>query len=95
MGWYSYDWAISAFRAVQPERLLDTREGAQVGYSGAKPAADQVVELQVTAVGASQLDADTAAVVLNVTGTEADAPGYVTVWPCGAPRTVGSPENDD
>jgi len=28
--------------------------------------------------------------VLNVTGVGADAPGYVTVWPCGAPQPNAS-----
>jgi hypothetical protein len=31
-----------------------------------------------------------AAVVLNITGTEATADGYVTVWPCGVPRPTTS-----
>ncbi|MCA1683593.1 MAG: fibronectin type III domain-containing protein, partial [Actinobacteria bacterium] len=74
----------AAFRSLSPERLLDTRSG--LGYVGDKPAAGQTVELQVTGVGVSLLPADASAVVLNVTGVQATANGFVTVWPCGSPR---------
>ncbi|MGE0879367.1 MAG: choice-of-anchor D domain-containing protein [Acidimicrobiia bacterium] len=66
---------------LNPERLLDTR--AQVGYVGAKPGAGDTVSLKVTGVGVSQVPADASAVVLNVTGTEATADGFVTVSACG------------
>ncbi len=70
---------------VVPERLLDTRT-AQIGYTGAKPTAGQVVEVQVTGAGATSIPGDAEAVVLNVTGVDATAAGHVTVWPCGADR---------
>jgi hypothetical protein len=75
---------------VVPDRILETRPAGQVGYSGGKPAPGQVVELKVTSVGASQVPDSAAAVVLNVTGTNADAPGFVTVWPCGSPQPTAS-----
>ena len=75
---------------VVPERVLDTRVGGQVGYTGVKPSAGQVVQLQVTGVGSSQLPVSAAAVALNVTGTGADAAGYVTVWPCGSAQPTAS-----
>ena len=31
--------------------------------------------------------------MLNVTATEADAPGYVTVWPCGEAQPLASSLN--
>ena len=73
---------------VQPERLLDTRFG--LGYVGAKPAAGDVVQLQITGVGATQVPSSAAAVVLNVTGTGATNDGFVTVWPCGQSRPLAS-----
>jgi hypothetical protein len=77
---------------VVPERLLDTRPGVgQRGYSGGKPAAGQTVVLDVSASGTVPVDAS--AVVLNVTGVEATADGYVTVWPCGSPQPTASSLN--
>jgi VCBS repeat-containing protein len=73
---------------VTPERLLDTRAG--VGTRAGIVPADGVVELTVTGVGATNVPADASAVVLNVTATEAQAPGFVTVWPCGQPRPNAS-----
>ena len=76
--------------AVVPERLLDTRPDTQSGYVGPKPAAGQTIELQVTGVGAAAVPADATSVVLNVTATEANADGFVTVWPCGTERPTAS-----
>jgi hypothetical protein len=85
-GWFP---ALTGFHPVLPERLLETRP-VQVGYSGPKPPAGAVVQLQVTAVGASQVPADASAVVLNVTGTGASRDGFVTVWPCGQTQPKAS-----
>lgn len=58
-----------------PVRVLETRpDGPQVNYVGAKPTADQTMPVPV---------AGNRAAILNVTATEASAPGYVTVWPDG------------
>ncbi|MCB1250037.1 MAG: CocE/NonD family hydrolase [Acidimicrobiales bacterium] len=81
---------IGDYVPVNPERLLDTRPGMQVGYSGAKPTAGQTIELDVTSVGATQVPDDAEAVVLNVTGVAATNDGHVTVWPCGAPQPNAS-----
>lgn len=80
----------SNYEPVVPERLLETRPAGQTGYTGAKPAAGQTVELQVTGVGATAVPADAEAVVLNVTATEATVAGFVTVYPCGIPRPTAS-----
>ena len=84
--------ASPSFVSVQPERLLETRP-VPVGYTGAKPAAGQTVELQVTGAGATKVPTSAVAVVLNVTGTEATASGFVTVWPCGQPKPTASNVN--
>jgi len=48
----------------------------------------QVVRLQVG--GLAGVPVDAAAVVLNVTGTEATTDGFVTAWPCDEPRPLAS-----
>jgi hypothetical protein len=82
-GWYR---ASSSFVPVVPERLLDTRPATQIGYHGASPAAGTTVQLQVTGVGISNIPANAAAIVLNVTATNVSTDGFVTVWPCGTQR---------
>jgi hypothetical protein len=81
------------FRPTQPTRLLDTRPGPnQVGYSGPKPVAGATVELQIA--GRAGMPAEgIGAVALNLTATEASAPGFVTAWPSGSPRPVVSSLN--
>ena len=76
------------FVPLTPSRLLETRSAeGEIGYSGGKPVAGQTIELSVTPAG---VPLDAAAVAINVTGTEAAAAGYVTVWPCGTPRPTAS-----
>lgn len=68
--------AGSGYTPITPERVLDTRpDGPQTGYTGPKPTGGQVIEVTAPA-GAT-------AVVMNVTGLEADTDGFVTVYPCG------------
>ena len=52
-----------------------------------------MVELQVA--GRAGIPGDAAAVVLNVTVTEARGPGFVTVYPCGEARPTASNLNVD
>ncbi len=77
-----------SYHPVTPERLLDTRDrtGADVGKLGA----GQTLTLQVTGAGVTNVPADASAVVLNVTVTEADGSGYLTVYPCGSARPLAS-----
>ena len=81
----------SAVRALtNPERILDTRD-AQIGYTGPKPGENGEVALRVLGVaGVPDDPAAVAGVILNVTGTEAEAPGFVTVWPEGQLRPNAS-----
>ncbi len=74
----------SAYTPIVPERLVDTRPGVQqTGYTGAKPIAGQIIEVDVRGPGTDVPD-DAGTVVLNVTGvTPEGAPGYLTVFPCG------------
>jgi hypothetical protein len=82
----------SSFVGSQPTRLLDTRAEFRVGYNGDKPVTGQTVNVQVA--GAQGVPAQgVAAVVLNITATEADGPGFVTVWPTGNGRPLASSLN--
>ena len=80
------------FVSVAPERVLETRtdQGGQKGYSGAKPTAGQVIELQVTGTSGAMIPTDATTVFLNVTAVNTDADGFVTVYPCGSPRPTAS-----
>jgi hypothetical protein len=87
--------ADAGYVPTSPARLLDSRPGSvtfdgQGGGIGVRPALS-TTELQVT--GRAGVPADAGAAVLNVTVTEPDAPGFVTVWPCGEPRPLASSLN--
>jgi hypothetical protein len=71
--------AADSYRALAPERILDTR--VNKGASG-PVGAGQAITLDVTGVGGVP-DSGVAAVVLNVTATNATQGTYVTVWPTG------------
>ncbi len=86
-GWFATG---SGYTPLEPSRLLETRtEYGQTGYTGPKPAANQVIELQVTGRG-NVPATGVAAVALNITATDATAPGFITVWPCGTTRPNAS-----
>ncbi|MGB3733811.1 MAG: DUF4331 domain-containing protein, partial [Ilumatobacter sp.] len=73
--------AASAYTPIVPERLVDTRNST--GYTGAKPIAGQIIEIDVRGPGTNVPD-DSGTVVLNVTGVAPEGdPGYLTVFPCG------------
>jgi len=74
------------FVPVTPTRLLDTREGVG-GLEGAFPDnADAVL----TVAGRAGVPFDAVAVALNLTATNATAPGFVTAWPAGEPQPTVS-----
>lgn len=74
--------AADTYHALSPARVLDTRNG--VGASG-KVGPDAAITLDVTGVGGVPASG-VAAVVLNVTATNATQGTYVTVWPSGEPQ---------
>ncbi len=82
--------AASPFVSTSPERVLDTRPGMMVSYSGQKPNGGRTIELKVTGFGDTQIPANAEAVVLNLTATESVPPGYATVYPCGSTRPLAS-----
>ncbi|MEU6236355.1 hypothetical protein [Kitasatospora sp. NPDC047058] len=80
--------AGSRFAALAPARLLDTR--AALGTPGTQPVpAGGEVTLQI-AGRAGVPQSGVKAVVLNLTVTEPQTPGFLTVWPSGAARPNSS-----
>ena len=67
-GWYRTS-AGAAFTPMSPQRVLDTRSGAM--------AQNYVLPL------GNLVSADAVAVAVNLTATQAGAPGYLTAYPCG------------
>jgi hypothetical protein len=75
--------------APNPTRLLDTRTGT--GGRSTPLGPGQQVDLAVAGVAGVPLDAT--AVALTVTYTDVVQPGFVTVWPTGAPIPTASTSN--
>jgi hypothetical protein len=75
---------------LTPARILDTRPGPkQLNYSGSEPGPGVPVTLNASGRGGVPV-AGASAVILNLTATGADGPGYVTVWPDDQPQPVAS-----
>jgi hypothetical protein len=78
----------SPFIGMNPVRVLETRPNAQrVNFEGDKPAAGETIRIPLADSG---VPADASAIVVNVTGTDPTAAGYLTVWPCGEPMPTAS-----
>lgn len=90
-----YSPAGAQFNSITPARLLDTRatgvtiDGDFAG-GGAIQADDQ---LTLDIAGRGGVPANAVAVAVNVTVSGAQGPGFITVWPCGAPRPASSNVN--
>ena len=91
-GWYASDFAArpgARYTEMTPARIFDTRDGTGVIDHHSGPLGiGEVSELQIT--GANGVPDDAVAVSMNVTVTEANGAGYVTVFPCGRPRPLVS-----
>jgi hypothetical protein len=81
----------SAYQAVAPFRLADTR--ADEGAYGFTRISDSVVRVQVA--GRAGVPGNASAAVLNVTGVNTTAAGYVTVYPAGTTLPTASNVNFD
>lgn len=89
----------SSFIPVGPLRFLETRTGVGLGtvdgqFNGIGQLPNDSV-LQLGVVGRSNMPAWARSVVLNVTVTNASAPGYLTVYPCDGSRPTSSNLNYD
>ncbi|HEY6539067.1 MAG TPA: hypothetical protein VI138_08550, partial [Candidatus Dormibacteraeota bacterium] len=76
----------NAYTALDPYRLLDTRN---VGQTALGPGG--IKELQVT--GVDSVPADATAVALNVTATDTTTASYLTLYPTGTTRPTASNVN--
>ncbi|HEY0521033.1 MAG TPA: hypothetical protein VGC84_16195, partial [Ilumatobacteraceae bacterium] len=81
----------SAYQAVAPARLADTRPSQ--GAFGFTRLSANVVRVQVA--GRFGVPANATAAVLNVTGVNAPAPGFITVYPSGTGLPTASNVNFD
>ncbi|MFI9329515.1 hypothetical protein ACIGZJ_18460 [Kitasatospora sp. NPDC052868] len=77
------------FIPVSPVRVLDTREG--LGAAAAKAAPGSTTRVKVT--GLNGVPETVAAVVLNLTGTNASEDGHITAFRAGAARPSTSSLN--
>lgn len=95
-------WSASteAYSPLVPARLLDTRpalsptvgttiDGASRGQGVLTPG----TRLTLPVVGRGDVPAGTVAVAINLTATGAAGPGYLTAWPCDAPKPLASTLN--
>jgi hypothetical protein len=85
------EWSADGlwFQAATPARQLDTRSGTGGWLGAAAPL--QTLDLDVAAVPG--VPASAKAVAGTVTATETWGDGYVTSWPCAAPRPTASTLN--
>ncbi|MEO8263965.1 MAG: sortase [Ilumatobacteraceae bacterium] len=81
----------SAYQAVAPTRLADTRP--EEGAFGFTRVSASVVRVQVA--GRAGVPNNATAAVLNVTGVDTTAPGFVTVYPAGSGLPTASNVNFD
>ena len=75
----------SSYQSINPARVLDTRAGYST-IDGVQQSADATTPGSITTLritSRASVPADASAVVLNITVTEAEGPGFVTVYPCG------------
>ena len=77
-GWFP---AGSGYRAVTPDRVLDTRGGRKVAAG---------VPTTLPLRGVRSVPASASAALLNVTVTDAVAAGFVTVYPCDQAVPIAS-----
>jgi hypothetical protein len=79
----------AVFTAVAPARVLDTRDGTGVASQHPGPLGRGDV-FKLVIAGTNGVPVDARAVLLNVTVTDANGPGFVTVFPCGRPTPRAS-----
>lgn len=84
--------ADGRFVALTPQRLYDSRPGEPGPGPKGRVAAREVVDVPVLG-RAGVPSSGVAAVVVNVTGTDANGPGYVTAFPSGGGIPLASTLN--
>jgi 3,4-dihydroxy-2-butanone 4-phosphate synthase len=88
-GWFA---SGSSFTSVSPSRVFDTRPGEGGLRTVSKQKISGATELRVKLTNLSGLvpASGVGAVSLNVTVTQPDGAGYVTVYPCGTKPNASS-----
>jgi 3,4-dihydroxy-2-butanone 4-phosphate synthase len=88
-GWFA---SGSSFASVSPSRVFDTRPGEGGLRTVSKQKISGATELRVKLTNLSGLvpASGVGAVSLNVTVTQPDGAGYVTVYPCGTKPNASS-----
>ena len=84
-----------SFVPLVPARLLDTRPGSTTidgDYAGDDTRTAGLLTL-LRVAGRGGVPNDASAVVLNVTVTQAEGTGFITVYPCGSPEPNASSLN--
>lgn len=76
----------SEFVALTPYRVIDSRDGT--GGMALKLGAGET--LPVAIAGSYGVPANAGAASFNVTVTQPEGPGFLTVYPCGTPRPLAS-----
>ena len=98
-GYYTNSSAANSgsdFNAETPVRIVDTRPGSGLPYSGDTLSAGSTLTVQVAGsagVPPMTSSAPPTAVVMNVTVTNTTAASYLTVWPSNVTRPVVSDIN--
>ena len=84
--------AASTFTPLTPSRLLETRTGLATtdGQFNAIGPRTTGTTTELTITGRANIPTTATAAVLNITVTEPQNPGYITIWPCGEPRPNAS-----
>lgn len=87
--------AGSPYTSINPERLLDTREGSTTvdGEHAGTDTTGVGTTIELPVAGRGTVPADATAVVLNVTATGTEGWGWVTVWSCDGERPEASNVN--
>jgi hypothetical protein len=85
-GTYETDGGLLAV-PVDPQRILDSRKAIGVATTTKLPAGE-VLTLQV--IDGTIVPNDAGAATVNITVTEPEDAGYVTVYPCDKPRPTAS-----
>jgi hypothetical protein len=85
LGSYSTASSAELFKPVKPKRIIDTRQ------SGVRIPAGGTIEVKVTDIAG--VPSTATAVVLNVTATDTQGSGYLTVYPASVPLPPSSNVN--
>lgn len=82
-------FTAGGYAGVVPDRFVDTRDGESDGT----PNLGRRERLVVPVAGVRSVPEDASAVVVNVTVTNPEGPGFATVWPCDDKRPDASNVN--